>query len=254
MLSSGEPHAAEPSPPQRPPALVVTATGDTIYTRGGRTITHVIILNQTSSKLTYEGFFDHPTSAQTFTRTIPMTDVARIERSSEDDHKRLRNAWERQIALAEKYRQDIKRCGWVMFRGEWVSPEHVERVRQAEQRAQAQWMEARAAELDAAFQQAQAATDEQRRWIAASLRLGQDASVLNLLGPPTSRREFPLAMGILQTEASWNNLGLRVIVQNGIIAFIEQYQPATSVAELPSSAEATASIRPQTTAQQTQAQ
>jgi len=221
----------EPAPPQPPPPLVVDATGDTIHTAGGRRITHVIVLHQAPLRLTYEGFFDHARLARTYTTSILMVEVARIERSSEEDHKRLRAAWDRQIELADRYNEEIKRSGMVMFRGEWVTRDHAASIQRAERELQTRWIEARAAQFQTEAQQAQAAADEQRRWVAASLQVGQNAAVLNLLGPPTSHQQIYLAMGIVQTEVAWNRLGLRIIVHNGYIAFIERFQPRTASSE-----------------------
>jgi len=217
----------EPTLPPPPPPLIIDVTGDTIYTRTGRTIAHVIILERTPLEITYEGFFDHPRLARTYSRTMSMSEVARVEKSSDDEREQLRDAWARQIDLAHMYDEDVKRSGFVMFRGEWVTKEQVASVRRAEQELQARWLEARTSELRAAEREALASVNEQRRWIAASLQLGQSTDVLGLLGSPTSQREIPLATGIVQSDASWDDLGLRVIAQDGVIAFIERYQPRT---------------------------
>jgi len=245
----------EPAPPQPPPPLVVNATGDTIHTNSGRKITRVIVLSQTPLKLTYEGFFDHARLARKYTTSISMAEVGRVERSSEEDHRQLRAAWERQIELANGYNEEIKRSGMVMFRGEWVTRDYIASIRQREQELQTQWLDAWAAQLQAEAQQAQSAAEEQGRQVAALLQVGQNAAVLNLLGPPTSHRQIYLAMGIVQTEVAWNRLGLRIIVHNGYIAFIERFQPRpasseTSVGTTPGSSDTPRSDAAQPAAQE----
>jgi len=221
----------EPAVPHPPPPLVIDATGDTIHTNSGREITRVIVLSQSPLKLTYEGFFDHARLARKYTMSISMAEIGTVERSSEEDHERLRAAWERQIERANRYNEDIKRSGMVMFRGEWVTRDYVASFRQREQELQAQWLDAWAAQLEAEAQWAQSVADEQRRQVAAFLQVGQDATVLNLLGPPTSHSQIYLAMGTVQTEVTWNWLGLRIIVHNGYIAFIERFQPRPASSE-----------------------
>ncbi len=223
---------------QPPPPLDIDTQGDTIYTSSGREIGQVIVVRQAPLKLTYEGFFEHPRLARRYTTSILMTDVVRVERSSEQDHQQLREAWDRQTELANEYSENIKRSGFVMFRGKWVTPAYVESIRQRKREIQARWFEAQAEWLQAEAQRTQAAAAEQRRWVARSLQIGQNAAVLDLLGRPSSQQHIFLATGIVQTDAVWNQLGFRVIVHNGYIAFIERFVPRTA------STDAVADMRP----------
>jgi len=228
----------EPELPEPPPAFETDAVGDTIYLARGSRITGVIIVRRTPLAITYDGFFDHPTVARIYSRSIPTIEVAKFELSSEQDHARLRAAWERQVALVAKYNDEIKQSGLVMFRGEWMKPDRAASLQRTEQETERKQWAARAEQRRAAAQRAreraQTVADEQRRQIAASLRLGQNASVLNMFGPPTSRRELPLGPGIVQLDLSWASLGLRVIVQNGVIAFVERFQPVPNPRSRPS--------------------
>ena len=248
------PPSEEPTVPQPPPPLDIDTPGDTIHTTSGREIGQVIVVRQAPLKLTYEGFFQHPRLARRYTTSILMTDVVRVEHSSEQDHQRLREAWDHQTELANEYRENIKNSGFVMFRGKWISPGHMESIRQRKREIQTRWIETREAWLQAQAQQTQAAAAEYRRWVAGALQIGQDITVLSMLGQPSTQRQIFLSTGVLQTEASWNQLGVRVIVHDRRIAFIERFPanaaPAQPAAEMrPGSSETMAPIPAQTATQ-----
>jgi hypothetical protein len=221
-----------PSIPVPPPPLMTTALGDTIHMYGGRRpIQGVIVIKKTVLDVKYEAFFDHPNNARRYVHTASIIDVQRIEKSGDDDHKRLRAAWDRKLQQVAAYNDQIKKSGYVMFRGEYVAPDRVAEIKLRERENQIQADQAKAARLQAArrrtLERSTAAEQERRRQMASSLQPGQNAAMLNMLGQPSSRREAPLVTGALQTEVTWEDLGLRVIVQNGYIAFIERFAQPT---------------------------
>lgn len=213
--------------PDPPPPLMTSALGDTIHLKDGRRILGVIVVRKAPTEIEYESFFDHPMNARRYMHSVSIFDVDRVEKSTVEDRAMLRADWDRKLGQVAVYKQQIEASGLVMFRGNYVTPEKIEEVKKRERAREEQIRQVQTARRETARQRAgertAATIRERRRQVAASLRAGQNAAVLNMLGSPSSRRDIPLFTGAIQTEVVWRDLGLRVIVQNGYVAFLDRF-------------------------------